>query len=200
VGVLLFCGSGQHLLHDDLVVGKGLVDGGALEVGCGVGLEALQNLHVLGLFFQRPYQAAEVVLHIFFYPQVLLLLLFLDYFPLPFLLLYRCVRFELEFHLCFLHDQVEHGGGELLDEGFVEFEFLRVVDFVEFYEEVVVEVEENGDAVDDLFDYFKGALCLHDGGFSEGLFEVVNDLIVTFLGLLHVFAQSRFVHNVTSQN
>jgi hypothetical protein len=188
----------QHFLHDDLVVGEGFVDGGALEVGGGVGFQTLEDVHVLWVSFQSPHQAAEVILHILLDAEVFLLLLVLDNLPLALLLLDERMSFELDFHLGLFDNEVENSRRELLDERLVEFEFLRVVDLVELDQEVAVEVEEDGDAVDDLLQNLERALRLHDGGLSQCLLQVVYDLIVPLLCLLHVLAQTGLVHYVTS--
>jgi hypothetical protein len=84
-----------------------------------------------------------------------------------------------------------------LEEGLVKLELLRVVDLVEFDDEIGIEVEKDGDAVDDLLHYFEGALRLHDGRLAKSLLEVVDDLNVALLGLLHVLVLAGLTHSVT---
>ena len=85
-----------------------------------------------------------------------------------------------------------------MDQRFVELQLLWIIDLVEFYHEVTVEIEEDGDSFDEFLNYFEGALRFNDGGFSEGLFEIVDDFVVAFLSLLHIFALSGLIHNITS--
>ena len=67
---------------------------------------------------------------------------------------------------------------------------MGVVDFVELDDEVRVEVEEDSDSIDESLKNFEGSLGFNDGGFAEGLFEVIDDLNVPLFGLLEVLSLS----------
>jgi hypothetical protein len=90
------------------------------------------------VFLEGTGEGTEVVLHVLLDAQVFLLLLLLHDLALAFLLFDGGVRSELEFHLGLLDEEIEDGGREFLEECAIEFEFLRVVDFVELDDEVAV--------------------------------------------------------------
>ena len=107
------------------------------------------------------------------------------------MLLDRSETFEFHFHLSLANDEIENFRRKLLDQCFVEFEFLGVVDFVELYDELWVKVEEKSNPVDKFFHDFESSLGFDDGRLTQSLFEVVDYLIVFFLGFLDVFALPR---------
>ena len=104
---LFLLGSGcQFFLHDDFIVAEGLMDIGCFVVAGGGGLEAFEGFHVLGMFFQSPDKAFEVVLHVLFDPVVLVDLLRLHVIVFLETLLDRRVAFELDFHFGLFDDQI----------------------------------------------------------------------------------------------
>ena len=138
MGILLLGCCGQHLLHYDLVIRQTFINGGALDIGGGVGLEALQYLQIAWKLLQRPYQTPEIVLHILLDPQILLFLLLLNDLPVPLLLLHRSMRPKLHLHLRLLDQQVQHLRGELLQQRLIELQLRRVVDLIKLNNKVTV--------------------------------------------------------------
>jgi len=87
---------------------------------------------------------------------------------------------------------------QLLYEWLTELKFLWVVDFVELDYKITVQIEKDVHAFDQFFDYFESSLGFNDGGLAEGLFEVIYDLYISFLGLLYVLVKVRLLHFVTA--
>lgn len=65
---------------------------------------------------------------------------------------------------------------------------MGIVDLIELDNEVRVEIDEDADSIDEPLQNFEGSLGLDNGGLTEGLLEVVDDLDVTFFCLLEVFS------------
>ena len=74
-----------------------------------------------------------------------------------------------------------------MNKCFIESE-LGVVDFVEFDHKLSVEAGENRDTANKPLKNLEGALSFDDGGFAEGLLEVIDDLVVSLFHLLDILA------------
>lgn len=70
-----------------------------------------------------------------------------------------------------------------MDDCLIELCLLGIGDVVEFHDEISVEVEKDPQVVDEFIHDLEGSLRIDDGGFTECVLEVVNDLNV---GLLYV--------------
>jgi len=65
---------------------------------------------------------------------------------------------------------------------------LRIVDFIEFDDEITIKVKEDGNAIDKFLKYFECALSLHYCGFAKCLLKVADNLVIALFRLHHVFA------------
>lgn len=72
----------------------------------------------------------------------------------------------------------------MLDESFIQLQFLCVVVLIEFEYEIGIEVEKDIDSVDNFFHYFEGSLRFDYCRFAESLFQIIDNFYISLFRLL----------------
>ncbi len=100
------------------------------------------------MFFESSNERLEIILHVFFDSVELMNFFFLNGFTILNLLFQCCIASKLKLKLSLFDGQIQDLRSKLLNESFVEFKFLGIINFVEFDNKVWVKVQEDTDSID----------------------------------------------------